>query len=75
MPIADALAQIQFCEKKAASYVEMVWQHMYCDMESSIQYILQVLLDTQRKAVQKYEADPRNLWVGKFALGVQWNLQ
>lgn len=30
--------------------------------------VKQVILDTQRKAVQAYEAEPLNLWIGKYLL-------
>ncbi len=64
LPIGQALAQVEFCEKKVAEHVKMVRYDNNRNAFSTV-YCFQVLTDTQRKSVIRHKVAPLNLWVGE----------
>ena len=65
LSIGNALAQMQFCDKKAATFVEAVSTTIGTDCKHVTLSSMQVLLETHKKAVER-EAHPLNLYVGMY---------
>lgn len=66
MSISDALTQVKFCEKKASKFVETVCFHIIVIFHIfNALFLIQTLLDAQRRAEQTFDLDPLNLHVSK----------
>ena len=65
MSISEALAQVKFCEKKASKFVETVCFHnsFFFHIFNAL-FLIQTLLDAQRRAEQTFDLDPLNLHIG-----------
>ena len=68
LSISDALAQVQFSEKKVAKFIQTVCPVCpTCEVSVTPPLLPQTLLDTQRRAAEIHNVEPTNLHVGKNA--------